>query len=60
MPVKESLEVKELRIQHFPMYLHKKIKAYINRVGDRERRDLNKQTAVIELVDKALKNITID
>lgn len=60
MPVKESLEVKELRVRDFPLYLHKKIKAYINRVGDREKRDLNKQTATIELMDKALKNITID
>lgn len=60
MPLKETLEVQELRVREFPAFLHKKIKKYINRVGDREGRQLNKQTATIELMDKALSKIKLD
>lgn len=53
-------DTKELRVRECPNQLHRKIKRYINMVEVREGRDLNKQTATIELLEKATKNIHIE
>jgi len=52
-------EVTELRVQYFPDLLHLKIERYISLIHTRTGRKLNKQTATIELVDKATKNIKV-
>jgi hypothetical protein len=48
---------KELRVRECPNEIHRRIKKYIARVLDKEGRELNKQSATVELLDKALRNI---
>jgi hypothetical protein len=56
---KENSNVRELRVRDFPVPLHDKIEKYISKVHSRTGRRLNKQTATIELVEKATKDILI-
>lgn len=56
---KTDSEVTELRVRDFPDSLHQKIERYISIIHARTGRELNKQTATIELIDKATKNIKL-
>lgn len=55
----ETQDVTELRVRTLPNKLHRKIRKYIGMVQVNEGRDLNKQTAVIELLEAATKNIKL-
>lgn len=57
MGVKETLEVKELRLRIVPLVLHEKIEKYIAKVLVKDGRHLNKETASIELLAKATEKI---
>jgi hypothetical protein len=48
---------KELRVRECPDEIHRKIKKYVAQVFDREGRELNKQSATVELLAEVLKNI---
>lgn len=52
-------QTRELRIPLFPETLHQKVERYISLIHARTGRELNKQTAIIELVEKATKNVKL-
>lgn len=55
----ENSDVKELRVRDLPQLLHLKIERYISIIHARTGRELNKQTATIELIEKATRNIKV-
>lgn len=52
-------QTRELRVPQFPEILHKKVERYISLIHGRTGRELNKQTAIIELVEKATKSVKL-
>lgn len=59
MMVDKIPESRELRVRDFPVKLHRKVERYISLIHARTGRELTKQTAIVELVDKATRNIKL-
>lgn len=59
MALKQTLEVKELRVRFLPKTIHKKIEIYAGKVMGKEGRYLTKENAAIELLEKATRKISI-
>lgn len=57
--IKETVKTRELRVREFPEKLHLKIERYISLIHSRTGRELNKQTATIELLEKSTKSIKL-
>jgi hypothetical protein len=49
----------ELRVNKCPKVVHRKIERYISMMDVKEGRRLNKQTATVELLELATKNIKL-
>jgi hypothetical protein len=49
----------ELRVKKCPVMTHRKIERYISMIDVKEGRRLNKQTATVELLEKATKDIKL-
>jgi hypothetical protein len=49
----------ELRVKECPKDIHKKIERYISMIDVREGRSLNKQSATVELLERATRKIKI-
>jgi len=57
--VKAEVEVKELRLRFLPVAIHKKIEKYIAMQRSKHDREITKEIASAELLDKATKSIKI-